>query len=89
MATIQELEKEIIKIKERNQRVESDKAWETSWSRKIVIAGVTYIAIALFFYITGFNNPWKGAVVPTVGFLLANMSIPFFKSLWLKYIYSK
>ena len=31
----EELEKEIIKIKERNNRVELDKKWETSWTRKI------------------------------------------------------
>lgn len=29
----QELEKEIEQIKERNKRVELDKAWETSWTR--------------------------------------------------------
>ena len=32
-----ELENEIIKIKERNKRVELDKAWETSWTRRICI----------------------------------------------------
>ncbi len=89
MATIQALEKEIQKIKERNQKVEADKAWEISWSRKIVIAGVTYLAIALFLLITNFEKPWESAIIPTVGFLLANMSIPFFKNLWLKYIYKK
>ena len=31
----QELEKEIEQIKERNKRVELDKAWETSWTRRI------------------------------------------------------
>ncbi len=89
MATLVDLEKEIDLIKQRNKRVEGEKAWETSWSRKVVIAGVTYIAIALFFYITNVQNPWEGAIVPTVGFLLANMSVPFFKNLWLKYVYKK
>lgn len=89
MASIQDLEKEIQKIKERNQRVEADKAWEISWSRKVVIAGVTYLAIVLFLLITNFEKPWQSAIVPTVGFLLANMSIPFFKKLWMKYIYKK
>lgn len=83
------LEKEIEQIKKRNKRVEADKAWEVSWERKIVIAGVTYIAIALFLYVTNFEKPWESAIVPAVGFLLANMTIPFFKNLWLKYIYKK
>lgn len=30
-----ELEKEIEQIKARNKRVELDKAWETSWTRRI------------------------------------------------------
>ena len=30
-----DLEKEIIQIKERNKRVELDKKWETSWTRKL------------------------------------------------------
>ena len=89
MATIQDLENEIQKIKERNTRVEADKAWEVSWSRKVVIAGVTYVAIALFLLVTNFEKPWEGAIIPTVGFLLANMSIPFFKNLWMKYIYRR
>ena len=32
------IEKEIELIKERNARVELDKKWETSWTRKICIA---------------------------------------------------
>lgn len=32
---LKELEEEVLKIKERNKRVELDKAWETSWTRKI------------------------------------------------------
>jgi len=33
---------EIEKIKGRNRRVEADKAWETSLTRKILIAVLTY-----------------------------------------------
>ncbi len=89
MVTIQDLEEEINRIKDRNKRVEADKGWETSLSRKVVIAGVTYIAIALFLLITNFDKPWESAIVAAVGFLLANMTIPFFKDLWLKYIYKR
>ncbi|MBI2196400.1 hypothetical protein HYU45_02190 [Candidatus Daviesbacteria bacterium] len=89
MATIRDLEREIQKIKERNQRVEADKAWEVSWSRKVVIAGVTYVAIALFLLVTNFEKPWESAIVPAIGFLLANMTIPLFKNLWRQYIYKK
>ena len=33
-----DLEKEIEQIKQRNKKVELDKAWETSWTRKICIS---------------------------------------------------
>ena len=36
-----ELEKEIEEIKKRNIRVEKDKAWETSFTRKVCIAILT------------------------------------------------
>jgi K+-sensing histidine kinase KdpD len=89
MATLPDIAKEIELIKQRNKRVEADKAWETSWSRKAVIAGVTYVAIALFLLVMHFDKPFQSAIVPTIGFLLANMTIPFFKNLWFKYIYKK
>lgn len=89
MATIADLEKEIESIKQRNERVEIDKAWETSWARKIVIAVVTYITISLFLLITNFQNPFIGAITPTVGFVLSTMSISFFKNLWLIYANKK
>ena len=38
-----EIEKEIETIKERNSRVELDKAWEVSWTRRLFIAISTYV----------------------------------------------
>ena len=34
---MEELEKRIEKIEERNRKVELDKKWETSWARRIII----------------------------------------------------
>ena len=86
MNTIQELEIEINKIKERNKKVESDKVWETSWTRKTVIAILTYIVIGVFFYYSGIAEPFKNALVTSLAFILSTLSIPFFKDFWLKYI---
>lgn len=44
------LEEEIKHIKERNQRVEKDKAWETSWTRRICICILTYIVVVIYSY---------------------------------------
>ena len=87
--TIQDLEAEIQKIKERNKRVETEKIWETSWTRKIVISIFTYLVIALFFLFAGVLNPFVNAIVPALAFILSTASLPFFKNLWLKYIYKR
>ena len=52
MDKIIELENELNQIKERNKKVELNKAWEISWTRKICIAVLTYLVIVLFFYIS-------------------------------------
>ena len=46
--TFKGLENEIVKIKERNKKVELDKAWETSWTRKMCIGILTYIVVVLY-----------------------------------------
>lgn len=89
MATIQDLETEIQKIKERNLRVEADKSWETSWVRKILIAGFTYLVISIFFLFAGISNPFTNALVPALAFILSTASLSFFKKIWTKYIYQK
>jgi hypothetical protein len=83
------LEERLRIIEDRNKRVELDKAWETSWSRKVLIAIFTYLAISLYFLIVGISNPWINAIVPTVGFLLSTLTLSFFKNLWTKLIYKR
>lgn len=89
MATIQDLENEIQKIKERNRRVEREKAWEVSWARRIMVAVLTYIVVAVFFFYLGAPDPMETAIVPTIAFLLSTLSAPFIKKLWLKYIHEQ
>lgn len=71
-------------IKERNRRVEADKAWETSVTRKIIIAVLTYFVIVIFLWSIAAPQPWLNAIVPTVGFILSTLTLTFFKKLWLK-----
>jgi len=83
------LVKEIDLIKGRNKRVEGDKAWETSWSRKVLISILTYFVIVLFFYFAGLPNPWINSIVPAVAFVLSTSTLPLFKKVWLKFVYKK
>lgn len=81
---IKELEERIAKIEKRNKLVETDKAWETSTLRKILIIIMTYIFAVLYLTIADTTNPYFGAVVPCVGFYLSTQSIKLVKELWLK-----
>ena len=89
MNELQQLQSEIETIKNRNKRVEADKAWETSISRKVIVAVLTYLVIVLFFYSAGLPNPFINAIVPTLGFILSTLSLPILKEIWLKKIYKK
>lgn len=89
MTSLAQLQAELELIKERNNRVEADKAWETSTARKVVIAVLTYVVIALFMWVSGIAEPLKNALVPTAGFVLSTFSLPYFKEIWLKHFYKK
>lgn len=83
------LEERVEKIEQRNKNVEMNKAWETSYTRRLLIILFTYLAIALYLkFIVGIN-PWINAIVPSLGFLLSTLTLPYFKSLWKKYLYRK
>lgn len=84
MATLKELENEVNKLKERNARVESDKAWETSKTRKLIIAIFTYLAISIYMWAVRIPSPFLNAIVPTVGFLLSTLTLPAFRKMWLR-----
>lgn len=89
MATLEQLEKEVEKIKERNRRVETDKAWELSVIRIILLMLFTYLAIGIYLRAINIPRPWLNAVVPSVAFMLSTLTLPFFKKIWLRYIYKK
>jgi preprotein translocase subunit SecF len=76
------VEQEIAKIKERNLRVEADKAWETSWSRKLLIVVTTYVVACVTLYTIGVPNFYVSAIMPTIGFFLSTLSFGFLKKRW-------
>lgn len=84
MDKLEQLEKEITEIRARNKKVEADKAWETSLTRKVIIALVTYVLIGLYMYYLGVVKPWLNAIVPTLGFLLSTLTLSWAQSVWIK-----
>ena len=82
---MKDLEKEINLIKERNKRVEKDKAWETSLLRKICIAVLTYIVVVTYsILIKNVSNVFLTSLVPVIGFLLSTLSMKLIRKIWEK-----
>lgn len=80
-----DIEKEINEIKERNKRVELDKAWETSLIRKICICILTYIVVITYSYlIRKFDNILLSSLVPVIGFTLSTLSLKIVRNIWEK-----
>ncbi len=81
------LEKEINEIKERNKRVELDKKWETSLTRRLCICVLTYVVVVLYSYIISkTSNIWLSSLVPVIGFTLSTLSLKGIRLIWEKKI---
>lgn len=78
------LEKRIEIVETRNRRVEADKAWETSWTRKISIAALTYLVVVAYLHFVIHTEPWLNALVPVTGFLISTLTISYLKQAWIK-----
>lgn len=76
-------------IEKRNARVEADKAWETSWTRRIIITIGTYVVIGGYLDFLNVENAWLHALVPPVAYILSTLSLPMFKTLWMNKIYKQ
>ncbi|MBI2623820.1 MAG: hypothetical protein HYW65_04640 [Candidatus Liptonbacteria bacterium] len=86
---IQNLENEIRAIKERNLRVEADKAWETSSFRVFTLCATTYVVAAYALYVIGVGNFFLSALVPTAGFFLSVQTLPAIKRWWIRRYHEK
>ncbi len=82
---MKELEQRIAKIEKRNKCVEADKAWETSWTRRICIMILTYLVVVAYSYIIReCDNILFSSLVPVLGFLLSTLSVKAVRRLWEK-----
>lgn len=74
-------------LKKQNEKVELNKAWETSWTRKLCICILTYIVVVIYsFLINKINNIWLSSLVPVIGFTLSTVSLKLVRNIWEKNI---
>lgn len=86
---IKKIKEEIDNIKDRNTRVENEKAWELSGTRVLSITILTYAFTVILFYILGTKLPWLSALVPTLGYYLSTRSVSIIKKRWTKNLEKK
>lgn len=84
MATLESLAKDVEQIKERNRKVELEKKWEVSFTRRFLLVSFTYFSIGLYMTFIGIKDAWLNAIVPSIGFLLSTLTLPFFKNRWIE-----
>lgn len=82
---LRDLEKNVESILERNKRVELDKKWETSTTRKVCIAILTYIVVIIYStLIQKVSNVFLSSLVPVIGFTLSTLSLKVVRNIWEK-----
>lgn len=79
---MESLESRISAIESRNVRVATDKAWETSFTRKISIIVMTYCILGLYMKLLGIENWYLHALVPTCGYFLSTLALPIIRNMW-------
>ncbi len=71
-------------LHDRNKRVEAEKAWETSWTRRLWIALITFTVAACWLIVIGESLPWAKALIPTFGYILSTLTLPMVKRRWIE-----
>jgi hypothetical protein len=82
MSSTEQFERRIATIEERNRRVELDKAWETSFTRRLLILIGTYAILGFYLWAIAIPRPWLNAIVPAVGFALSTLALPPARRVW-------
>jgi preprotein translocase subunit SecF len=81
-----DVKEEIENIKKRNKRVELDKSWETSITRRLCICLLTFLVVLFYSYlIRHYSNIFLSSLVPVIGFILSTLSLKFIRKIWEKY----
>ena len=83
MANEKNLVKRIEKLEARNKKVEADKAWETSWTRRLLIMVLTYLVVIAYLHFVVHIDPWINGLVPVIGYFLSTLTVSQIKQYWL------
>ena len=72
-------------IEKRNKRVETDKAWEVSTTRKVCIMVLTYIIVIIYsYFVRNYDNIFLSSMIPVIGYTLSTLSLGVVRKSWEK-----
>jgi len=83
MSELDEIRSELAELRARNARVDREKAWETSWARRLVIATMTWLAAWVSFTGLGSEHAARDALLPSGAYAISTLSLPLLRRLWL------
>lgn len=86
MSDLENVKSELSQIRSRNRRVELDKAWEMSWTRKLIVAVLTYFVVVVFFVFAELPDPFVNSIVPALAFVVSGSALPLFKKIWMRFL---
>ena len=86
---LERIEEELRAVKERNSRVEGDKAWEGSLFRQGSVALITYVVAAVLLRLIDAEHFLLGAFVPAAGFILSVQTLPSLKRWWVERFFKR
>lgn len=79
------LEENIASILERNKRVEVEKAWEVSLTRRLFLMLLIYLTATLLLWMTNEPQFLILSLIPALGYLFSTLSLPWVKRWWMNH----
>ena len=79
----------IDQILERNKRVELDKAWERSFTRRFTLAVITYITAVILLWSLGSAEYFLQACIPAIAYIFSTLSLPWLRKMWMRHLLSE
>lgn len=79
---MKDIEKRLLAIENRNKKVELDKAWETSWTRRLSVSLLTYAVVTTYLVVINNDKPFINATVPALGYLLSTLLLKSIRNFW-------
>ncbi len=67
----------------RNKRVEAEKAWELSFTRRAFLAGLTYVTAVLLLWLIGEARFLLLSFIPAISYVFSTLTLPWIRRMWI------